>query len=85
MSTKPADAASKKQEEEGDREAITLPGDKIVNGIGCRENEDGTKTWYPKTTVAFFSPHDYKTIKEHVSVEEVKLLNEPRQRNLRHR
>ena len=74
MSTKPADAASKKQEEEGDREAITLPGSKTIYGICCRKNDDGTNTWYPKTKVAFFSPHDYKTIKEHVPAEEVKLL-----------
>lgn len=76
MSTKPAAAAGKNQadKEEDDREAITLPGSKTLYGIGCRKNEDGTKTWFPKTTVALFSPGDHATIKYHIPAEDLKLL-----------
>lgn len=63
-----------KQPDDDDCEKVTLSGDTWIGGVGYVENPDGTKTYYPKTTVQFFTPHDYKALQENLPADELALL-----------
>jgi len=63
-----------KNEEKEERDAVTVSGYKTYCGVPFRQNVDGTKTWYPKTKVTFFTPNDYKILKQHLTADEMNLI-----------
>jgi len=60
--------------DEDDREMVTLSGNRTIYGICFRDNQDGTTTYYPETTVSFFGSNDYKMLQQEIPSEELALL-----------
>ena len=53
---------------------VVFPKDKRLGGIGFKENDDGTRTYFPKTYINFYSQFNAKALGVHLSKEESDLI-----------